>query len=242
MQQIKDDNLSEISFGQSLELKSADDKTGEIEGYGSVFGVEDPYGDIVAPGAFAETLRESRAVKMLWQHRADQPIGVWTDLIEDRRGLRLKGRISTDISVGQDVLAMLRMGAIDGLSIGFRTRKSEWDDAKSIRTLTDVELWEVSVVTFPANTQARVDGVKSIAGQGLSGPEDLRALFRQHGLTRRAAQRAAVGAWRALSDGSCSEIEEEFREMKNQAAKAAEQHQLSEALTLLRQFGNGGSK
>lgn len=147
-----------------LEIKAADSATGEIEGFGSVFGERDSYGDVVLPGAFKESLSSGRKVKMLFQHDPSMPIGVWDTLEEDQRGLRVKGRLAVETSKGADVAAMLRMDVIDGLSIGYRTPAggSEWDEEKQTLFLKNLELWEVSIVTFPANSSALIDGVKSI--------------------------------------------------------------------------------
>ena len=122
----------------------------EFEGYASLFNVPDSAGDIVAPGAFAASLRNNaERVRMLYQHQASEPIGVWEEMREDARGLYVKGRILTDLERGRDVLALLREGALNGLSIGFRTKRARRDPSTGQRRLLDVELWEVSVVTFP---------------------------------------------------------------------------------------------
>jgi uncharacterized protein len=143
---------------------SDDANDASFEGYGSVFGVVDAYDDIVAPGAFRRSLAEWRTKKaapaMLWQHDPHQPTGVWDDLREDAHGLFVRGRLAPT-QLGRDAHALLKMGALSGLSIGFRTRKSETDNDSGLRTLTDIELWEVSIVTFPANDPARITGVKA---------------------------------------------------------------------------------
>ncbi len=130
-----------------------------IEGYASVFGVADQGGDVVLPGAYAASLKrlgaEGRRVKMLWQHDPGQPLGVWDDIREDAHGLWVKGRVLTDLSRGREAAALLAAGAIDGLSIGYRTIKAD-RDAKGRRLLAEVELWEVSLVTFPMLPEARV--------------------------------------------------------------------------------------
>lgn len=138
---------------------------GTIEGYGSVFGVIDDWGDIMQPGSFAASLAAHKAAgtmpAMLWQHRDAEPIGVWTDMVEDAKGLRVKGRLVLESPRGAEAYALLKAGALNGLSIGFISRKWSWDNTTDVRTLLEVDLWEVSPVTFPANGQARVDGVKS---------------------------------------------------------------------------------
>ena len=130
-----------------------------IEGYASVFGVTDQGGDVVMAGAYAKSLArlaaEGRGVRMLWQHDPGQPIGVWDQIREDQKGLWVSGRILTDVDKGREAAALIAAGAIDGLSIGYRTVTAE-KDAKGQRLLREVELWEVSLVTFPMLPQARV--------------------------------------------------------------------------------------
>lgn len=137
-----------------------------ISGYASLFGAADQGGDIVQAGAYAKSLtelaRNGRSVKMLWQHDPTQPIGVWEDVKEDSKGLFVKGRILTDIQAGREALALIEAGAIDGLSIGYRTKRAE-KAASGQRLLHELELWEVSLVTFPMLSEARVEGSDSDA-------------------------------------------------------------------------------
>ncbi|WP_425039198.1 HK97 family phage prohead protease [Primorskyibacter sp. S187A] len=130
----------------------------EIEGYASLFGAQDQGGDIVQKGAYARSLdalhSAGRAVKMLWQHDPAQPIGVWDVVREDERGLFVKGRILDAVERGREAAALLEAGAIDGLSIGYRTRRAKKSDTGA-RLLQELELWEVSLVTFPMLPSAR---------------------------------------------------------------------------------------
>jgi HK97 family phage prohead protease len=139
----------------------------EFEGYASLFGVADGAGDIVARGAFARSLkaRPPARVRMLYQHFAHEPIGVWDAIREDARGLYVRGHVVSDVQRGAEVMALLREGALNGLSIGFRTRRARRDRASGHRVLQDVELWEVSVVTFPLLPSSHVTavGAKSVA-------------------------------------------------------------------------------
>ena len=132
---------------------------GRIEGYASLFGKKDQGGDVVLPGAYAASLAALKArggsVKMLWQHDPAQPIGIWDEVREDATGLWVKGRLLAEVEKGREAAALLGAGAIDGLSIGYRTVRSE-RDAKGQRLLSEVELWEVSLVTFPMLAEARV--------------------------------------------------------------------------------------
>lgn len=138
---------------------------GVISGYASVFGEVDAQREVVAPGAFARSLsaqrKSGRLPAMLWMHDARQPIGLWDDMHEDARGLAVKGRLALRTAAGAQAEELLRMGAITGLSIGYRTVEARTDAKTRIRTLLDVELFEVSLVTFPANTAARVDSAKT---------------------------------------------------------------------------------
>jgi HK97 family phage prohead protease len=138
-----------------------------FEGYASVFGARDGIGDIVAPGAFAASLRRRGAsgVRMLYQHFAYEPIGVWDEIKEDARGLHVRGRLVMEVERARDVAALLREGALGGLSIGFKTIRARKDSGTGTRTLQQVDLWEISVVTFPLLETAYVTGV---GGGGLA--------------------------------------------------------------------------
>jgi len=142
-----------------------------VEGYASVFGKRDQGGDTVAPGAYAASLRAlsraGRRVKMLWQHDPGQPIGIWDEVREDATGLWVRGRLLPEVARGREAAALLEAGAIDGLSIGYRTVKAS-ADGQGGRVLTELELWEVSLVTFPMLAEARV-AAKSEGGEAEGG-------------------------------------------------------------------------
>lgn len=131
----------------------------KVSGYASLFGLRDQGGDVVQQGAYRHSLAaaKGRGVKMLWQHDPTQPIGVWDELREDATGLFVAGRILTAVDRGREAVALLEAGAIDGLSIGYRTVKSTRDE-KGNRILSELDLWEVSLVTFPMQAEARVSG------------------------------------------------------------------------------------
>jgi HK97 family phage prohead protease len=137
----------------------------EIEGYASLFWTRDLNDDVTAAGAFSASLARSGAggVKMLFQHEAAEPVGVWDEIAEDSRGLFVRGRIVTVTPQGRLVAALVKAGALDGLSIGFRTVKARPDETGRLRVLTEVELWEVSIVTFPMLPQARIESVRTAA-------------------------------------------------------------------------------
>ncbi|MCC6304189.1 MAG: HK97 family phage prohead protease [Rhodobacteraceae bacterium] len=131
-----------------------------VAGYASVFGRRDQSGDVVLAGAYAASLARlaatGRRVKMLWQHDPAQPIGVWEEVREDDRGLWVRGRLLVDVARGREAAALLAAGAIDGLSIGYRTVKAD-RGSDGERRLAEIDLWEVSLVTFPLLSEARVD-------------------------------------------------------------------------------------
>lgn len=149
----------------SLKLATTGADDGVIEGYGSVFDVEDSYGDIVRAGAFKDSLAEWKAQgklpKMLWQHDSSQPIGKWEEMDEDSKGLRVRGRLLLSLAKARECYDMLKEGLIEGLSIGFQTVERAWNDEEQVRYLLKVKLWELSVVTFPANGASLVDDVKN---------------------------------------------------------------------------------
>ena len=146
----------------AAELRFAEGEDGVFEGYASIYGEPDSFGDTIRPGAFAKTLKNRKAtpVAMLWSHDPSRPIGVWTDLSEDARGLKVKGRLIRETSGGADAYALLKAGAVNGLSIGFRAR-SHARAPNGGRILTDIDLVEVSLVALPAASKARVTHVKA---------------------------------------------------------------------------------
>ena len=139
-----------------------DADTGEFEGYASLFGVEDQVHDVVRPGAFRRTLRQRGIgnVKLLYQHDAREPIGVWREIREDDKGLFVRGRLLPEVQRAREVLALMRAGALDGLSIGYQVVGARKDRRAGTRDLIDIDLWEISLVTFPLLPEARVTRVK----------------------------------------------------------------------------------
>lgn len=141
---------------------------GQFSGYASLFGVADLANDVVEFGAFSKTLELhfSRPVRMLFQHDPDQVIGRWLSILEDEKGLYVQGQLSLDVARAKDIHALMLSGALDGLSIGFKTRKSRKDRKSAARHILEADLWEISVVTFPMLPDARVTQVKSDAPLG----------------------------------------------------------------------------
>ncbi len=145
-----------------LDLKRVE-TDGTFSGYASLFHTEDLGRDVVLPGAFRDSLAERGAagIKLLYQHNPAEPIGVWESLKEDSRGLFAKGRLMLAVARAREVLALMRAGALDGLSIGFRAVTGQRDAKTGIRRLAKIDLWEISIVTFPLLPEARVAHVKS---------------------------------------------------------------------------------
>lgn len=161
-----------------FEVKAIE-QDGTFEGFGSVFGNVDSYKEVVAPGAFTETLAAWKALgrlpPVLWQHRSGEPIGPYLEMEEKPVGLWVKGQLLVDdVQKAKEAHALMKAKAVNGLSIGFVTREDSYDRVTGIRTLKKVDLWEVSVVTFPANPAAQISSVKSAidAVQTLSEAED----------------------------------------------------------------------
>jgi HK97 family phage prohead protease len=145
-----------------MELKASGEQ-GTFSGYGSIFGNVDLHGDIVEKGAFTETLKERpiEHVGLYWMHDPREPIGKWSIMEEREQGLWVEGKLTLGVSRAREVYELMKDGAVTGLSIGYRTRKYDLDGENDIRILKDVELFEVSAVSGPANEEARIAGVKS---------------------------------------------------------------------------------
>jgi len=173
-----------------LAIKATD--TGAVEGYGSVFGVTDAGGDIVEPGAFAESLTK-RTPKMLWQHDMAEPIGIWDEAREDDRGLYLKGRLAVTTTRGRDAHELAKMGALAGLSIGYIVRDYEMDGNN--RRIKECDLYETSMVTMPMNPLASLTSVK-----GDPSIRDVERALRHIGFSRTEAKAMASAAWERRGD------------------------------------------
>ena len=134
------------------------DAQGVFEGYASLFGVADLGKDVVMPGAFADSLaqRGAAGIRLLWQHDPAQPLGRWLSIAEDRRGLKVRGQLNLAVERARDIHALLRDGAVDGLSIGFRVERARAERPTGLRRLEKLDLWEISLVTFPMLPGARV--------------------------------------------------------------------------------------
>lgn len=176
----------------ALTLKKEPDQDGVFEGYASVFGVVDQGMDVVERGAFRKSLG-SRKVKMLWQHDMSQPIGVWDEIYEDERGLFVRGRLLKEVAKGREAMALLRAGAIDSMSIGYRTMEAVPEGDGRVRKLTEVDLFEISLVTFPMLPDAKVTNVKSIVTE-----RDFEKFLREAGYSRKDAVAITLHGYKAL--------------------------------------------
>lgn len=146
-----------------LILKSIDEE-GVFSGYASVYNVQDNHNDIIISGAFCNSLKKQkygRDIKLLWQHNVDEPIGVFTKMVEDDIGLYVEGRLLLNIEKAKEVYSLIEAGAVDGLSIGFTIKDFEINEDTGTRIIFEADLWEVSIVTFPANEEARVTSFKT---------------------------------------------------------------------------------
>ncbi|MGN6582502.1 MAG: HK97 family phage prohead protease [Rhizobiaceae bacterium] len=136
---------------------------GTFTGYASLFGVVDLAKDAVERGAFARSLkaRGAAGIRMLYQHDPNEPIGTWTEISEDGKGLFVRGKLAAGVKRAREVLDLMRHGALDGLSIGFRASRARSDPRTGIRHILEADLWEISIVTFPMLPGARVERVKT---------------------------------------------------------------------------------
>lgn len=187
----KDDPRERKGQLAPLSLKDADVAAdGTFSGYASVFGEVDSYGEVVKKGAFKASLKawakKDQLPRMLWMHRADTPIGIYTLMREDDRGLYVEGKLALDTQAGAEAYALLKLGALDGLSIGYIATQWTENTKTEIITLEVIDLWEVSLVTFPANDQARISGVKTaIFDDGrLPSLKEYEAFLREAGVSK----------------------------------------------------------
>jgi HK97 family phage prohead protease len=147
----------------AAEVRFATDDVGVFSGYAAIFTEPNSFGETIRPGAFKKTLLQRRSTggpAMFWNHNPDAPIGTWSDLVEDDRGLKVTGKLVTETRAGAEALALLKAGAVNGLSIGFRARGAARAPDGG-RLLTDIDLVEISLVSLPAASNARVTSVRS---------------------------------------------------------------------------------
>lgn len=199
----KDGNSTKHRIVRPFELKKGSLKSdGTFEGYGAIFHEMDSYRDIIMPGAFAVSLREDfiakdRLVPMLWQHNEREPIGVYREIYEDEKGLFVKGECNMEVARGRECHALMKQGSLTGLSIGYTTVVSEWNEQEIIRKLIQLNLWEVSPVTFPAGDNARTSLVKSITDMATL--SDCETFLRDAGAMSHKEAKAFIAQVKSLS-------------------------------------------
>ena len=186
----------------NLEIKEITDE-GRFAGYASVFDVIDYYDDVIVRGAFAKSISEKMPA-MLWQHDSSDPIGIYESIREDDIGLWIEGRLLLDIEKGREAYILIKNQAIRGLSIGFVPALWEWEtrDNRRLRILKEIDLWEVSLVTFPANPKALIDDVKNIKTV-----RDVEDTLREAGFSRSEAK-ALISACRSAQREADVEAED----------------------------------
>jgi HK97 family phage prohead protease len=196
--QRKDAEYKQRDF--TFRVKAVDD-TGRFSGYASVFGVLDSYREVVAAGAFEKSLgritESGRPLPALWQHLSAQPVGGYDTLSEDESGLYVEGFLLTDaVERAREAHALMKANVVSGLSIGYYVLADSYNEKERVRTLTEVDLQEISIVTFPANGDARIDQVKSQVAHGrLPTIREFETLLRDAGFSR---SQSAVIATRGL--------------------------------------------
>ncbi len=158
-----------------------------FEGYAATFGNKDNVDDVVMAGAFKSSLNKNPKIKMLWQHDVTAPIGSYLEIYEDSYGLYVKGRINLGTEKGRNAYALLKAGDLDSMSIGYVTRKSDYDQASDVRYLKEVDLYEISLVSIPANNNALVTSVKSIIEEAES-LSDLEIVLKSKGFSNKEAK------------------------------------------------------
>lgn len=173
------------------------DEEGHFSGYASVYNVIDAYRERVAPGAFANTLRKwqsrGRLPPALWQHRSGEPVGPFTKMVEDEKGLYTEGQLLVnDVQRAREARALMKSKTVDGLSIGFNSVVEEWNNEEKILTLKEIDLWEVSIVTFPANSESLITEVRSMFAEGVPSIKEIEEVLRDAGFSRSQAK-ALVG-------------------------------------------------
>lgn len=210
--------MSRLDF--DCEIKLLDNgAAGVIEGYGSLFGLMDRGGDIMMPGAFkaslAELKRKKSLIPMLWQHDSSSPIGTWPEVVEDEKGLKVKGELILEVPQANVARSLMQKGAVKGLSIGYRTLDYDIDRSTGARRLKKVELWEISLVTFPMLPEAQITSVKNANFDA----RELEDALRDAGISRSDAKNA-IAVFRKTLQRDVGETGPELRDAATDALKS----------------------
>ena len=217
-----DTELKKLVFESEIKAESS---KGIFTGYGSIFGNEDQGNDIMQKGAFTKSLvnRPVSKVKMLYQHKTDEPIGVFTDMYEDSKGLFVKGQLAMGTQRGREAYELLKMGALDGMSIGFRAdpeKQGYNENKRGVRTLKEVDLMEISLVTFPMNESALIETVK---GNAKNIREWDKILREAGGLSRTEAKIGAKALSESLSQRDAGDDNKQLADLINKVANIIKQ-------------------
>lgn len=177
--------LMHKTFGFKADAVNED---GTFKGYGSVFGNVDSYNEIVAPGAFTKSLarikKSGNPLPALWQHRSGEPVGGYSVLEEDSHGLKVEGFMVMEDPIAARAHIYMKRRIVTGLSIGYYVTKSSFDEQTYIRTLEELDLIEISIVTFPANADAQIDSVKSKVAAGSASVRQVEEFLRDAGFSK----------------------------------------------------------
>ena len=217
-----DTELKKLVFESEIK---AENSKGIFTGYGSIFGNEDQGNDIMQKGAFTKSLmnRPVSKVKMLYQHKTDEPIGVFTEMYEDSKGLFVKGQLAMGTQKGREAYELLKMGALDGMSIGFRAdpeKQGYNENKRGVRTLKEVDLMEISLVTFPMNESALIETVK---GNAKNIREWEKILREAGGLSRTEAKIGAKALSESLSQRDAGDDNKQLADLINKVANIIKQ-------------------
>ncbi len=217
-----DTELKKLVFESEIK---AENSKGIFTGYGSIFGNEDQGNDVMQKGAFTKSLvnRPVSKVKMLYQHKTDEPIGVFTDMYEDSKGLFVKGQLAMGTQKGREAYELLKMGALDGMSIGFRAdpeKQGYNENKRGVRTLKEVDLMEISLVTFPMNESALIETVK---GNAKNIREWEKILRDAGGLSRTEAKIGAKALSESLSQRDAGDDNKQLADLINKVANIIKQ-------------------
>lgn len=201
------------TFDTHFEIKSVDEQ-GYFKGYGSVFDNVDSYRDIMVAGCYQKTLgkwaEKGRFPAMLWQHDQRQPIGVYTVMREDTKGLYVEGQLALKTRQGAEAFELMKMDALGGLSIGFQTIEEDYDYKTDIRKVTEVALYELSLVTFPANEEAKISSVKDALQSGEVPTErELEKYLRDVGFSSKQAKGLLSCGYKSLAQRDVGKDDEE---------------------------------
>lgn len=170
------------------------DEDGTFAGYASVFNTIDSQADMILSGAFSETLKDREGdIKLLWQHHLDEPIGIFNSIKEDEHGLFVEGKLLLDVVRASEAHTLIKQGGIRGLSIGYTVKEASLDESRNIRLIHSVDLWEVSVVTFPANEEAEILYVKDYLPATV---REFERFLRQSGFSRNKSKEIAASGFK----------------------------------------------